>query len=294
MVQALRVVQWSTGNVGLRSLRAIIQHPELELVGLYVFSDAKVGQDAGELCGLDAVGINATNDIAAILDVKADCVLYMPHECNYDDVVAILGSGANIVTTIGAFQNPDCIDPELRTRIEHACREGQSSVHSAGSSPGFVTDALPIILSSLQRQLDCITVDEFADVSSRNSPEMLFGTLGFGGSPTGDGPEQITRHMWASRRRSFELLGKAFGLPIKEIETTTDVGLARNRTDIAAGVIEAGTIAAIRITIAAMRQGKPLFRFRANWYCTRELDVDWELMHSGWRVLRAGRRRRAT
>jgi len=31
---AHRVIQWGTGNVGIRSLRAVIGHPDLELVGL--------------------------------------------------------------------------------------------------------------------------------------------------------------------------------------------------------------------------------------------------------------------
>lgn len=45
----LRVVQWATGNVGLRSLRAIIEHPAMELAGVYVHAAAKAGQDAGTL-----------------------------------------------------------------------------------------------------------------------------------------------------------------------------------------------------------------------------------------------------
>ena len=42
-----RVVQWATGNIGLRSLQAVIEHPDLDLVGLYVYSETKVGRDAG-------------------------------------------------------------------------------------------------------------------------------------------------------------------------------------------------------------------------------------------------------
>ena len=39
-----RVVQWATGNIGTKSLRAVIEHPNLELVGLYVHSPDKVGK----------------------------------------------------------------------------------------------------------------------------------------------------------------------------------------------------------------------------------------------------------
>ena len=67
-----RVVQWATGNIGLKSLRAVIDHPDLDLVGLYVYSDAKVGRDAGELCGTASTGVLATSDLDQIVGVEAD------------------------------------------------------------------------------------------------------------------------------------------------------------------------------------------------------------------------------
>ena len=48
-----RVIQFSTGNVGQHSLRAIIGRPDLELVGVHAASPNKIGRDAAELCGLE-------------------------------------------------------------------------------------------------------------------------------------------------------------------------------------------------------------------------------------------------
>jgi hypothetical protein len=59
----LRVVQWSTGNIGSRSPRTVIEHPRLELVGVHVHSADKAGRDAGELIDLDPVGVVATSSI---------------------------------------------------------------------------------------------------------------------------------------------------------------------------------------------------------------------------------------
>ena len=42
-----RVVQWATGNIGLRALREVIRHPSLELVGALSYDPAKDGIDAG-------------------------------------------------------------------------------------------------------------------------------------------------------------------------------------------------------------------------------------------------------
>ena len=39
----LRVVQWATGNIGSRSLRAVVEHPDLDLVGVYVHTPEKAG-----------------------------------------------------------------------------------------------------------------------------------------------------------------------------------------------------------------------------------------------------------
>ena len=37
-----------------------------------------------------------------------------------------------------------------------------------------------------------------------------------------------------------------------------------------------------------MRDGRPVLRFRATWYCTTELDPAWDLRATGWRVMVEG------
>ena len=39
-----RVIQWGTGNVGFHSLRHIIRHPNLELVGVHAHGQEKIGE----------------------------------------------------------------------------------------------------------------------------------------------------------------------------------------------------------------------------------------------------------
>mgnify|MGYP000741706992 CR=1 FL=1 len=74
--EKIRVVQWATGAVGAAQLREVVDRPDLELVGLFVYDPAKVGVDAGTLVGRPPTGIAATNDKAAILALDADCVVY--------------------------------------------------------------------------------------------------------------------------------------------------------------------------------------------------------------------------
>ncbi len=75
-LKKIRVIQWSTGNIGTHALRAIIQHPEMELVGLWVHGADKQGKDAGVLAGLAPCSILATNDADVLLALDADVVCY--------------------------------------------------------------------------------------------------------------------------------------------------------------------------------------------------------------------------
>ena len=278
-----RVVQWATGNIGTKSLRAVIEHPNLELVGLYVHSPDKAGKDAGELCGAGVTGVTATNSIDDIVAVGADCVLYMQQGCDIDDVCRILESGANIVTTRGEFHRPASMDPAVRRRVEEACAQGGTSIHSTGSSPGFISEALPLVLLSMERRLDFLQIDEFADMSSRNSPELLFQLMGFGAGP-GMFDTRRFDHLADAFGPSLSALADAIGLPIDTVEPGGEVALAAHDVEIAAGTVRAGTVAAQRPIATCLRDGTPLLRFRANWYITTDLEPAWDLRETGWRV----------
>jgi len=281
----LRIAQWATGKVGQRSLKAVINHPAMELVGLKVHSDAKVGKDAGELCGLPPQGVVATQSIDDILAAQPDCVLYMQEGVVIEDICALLRAGINIVTTRGEFFNPDYMDAELRKQTLAACRAGNATLHATGSSPGFITEAIPLVLTSVARRLDCLTIDEFADIPASCSPEMVFDVMGYGRPASGDFDAGLLHHMAQCFEQSLCLTAKALGLELDKVEAAGEYACASEDVEIAPGaIIKAGTVAAQRITVAGMRNGAPLIQFRANWYCSHNIDKDWELADSGWRV----------
>ena len=279
----LRVVQWATGNIGRKALRGIIEHPTLTLAGLHVYDPDKIGQDAGELCGLGAVGVPATGRIEDVLAVGADCVLYSPRIFDADDVCRVLESGANVVTTCGQFHHPPSIDPALGARVEDACAAGGTSIHSTGSSPGFISEAVPLVLTSIQRRLDKLVIDEYADLSKRASPELLFDLMGFGRELA---PFQDFRaeHLRSSFGPSLRLVADAVGLPLDDVTASGELAATLRDTDIAAGTLKSGMVAAQRVTVSGIRDGHELVSFRATWYCTTDLEPAWELRDTGWRI----------
>jgi hypothetical protein len=283
-----RVVQWATGNIGLRSLRAVIEHPDLDLVGVYVYSDAKAGRDAGDLCGVAPTGVLAIRDVEEIVRSRPDCVLYMADRADTDVLCRLLESGANVVTTRSEFHRPAGLDPAVRERIEAACRKGDASLHSTGSSPGFITEAMPLVLTSVQRRLDRLTIDEFADMSSRDSPELIFDLMGFGRDPSSFDPRGVELHGGAAFGGSLRVVADALALPLDDVVTSGEVAVARETVDVAAGTVGAGAIGAQRMNVTGMRHGRPLLTFSANWYLTTDVEPAWDLRETGWHLVVEG------
>ncbi|GGC01030.1 dihydrodipicolinate reductase [Novosphingobium endophyticum] len=278
-----RVVQWATGTVGKSALRAAILHPTLELVGVRVFSSSKDGLDAGEICGLPATGVIATRDPDRLLALRPDCVIYMPDRTDIEEVCQILASGANIVTTRADFFNPSAMEPALRERVEAACHAGGTSIHASGSSPGFVTEALLAPLLSLQRNLDLVEIDEFADCIDTCSEDMLLNVMGFGASPETFAATEFTERDTVFGH-SLGVIATAIGLPFDAIEVTSEFAITVRPVKLHQATIAAGSIGGQRHTVTGLHKGRPALRFRSNWFVTTELDPAWDLREDGWRI----------
>ena len=137
-----RVVVWSTGGIGSISIRAIDRRPNLELVGVWVHSPDKVGQDAGVLAHGEPIGVATTNDAEALIGLKPDCVVYAASAPDRDaaaipDYVRFLEAGINVVTTSTTHLiNPVAYEPkEWRDQLADAAKKGQASLYASGSSP---------------------------------------------------------------------------------------------------------------------------------------------------------------
>lgn len=278
----LRVVQWATGNIGLRAMREVIRHPSLQLVGALTYDPNKVGQDAGELCGEDAIGVKMTTNRAEIHALKADCVLYMPRVVDIEDLVAFAESGTNVVSIcMEIYDGASGLSAEDRARLNDACLRGGASVYGTGSSPGFITDIFPFALLSLQRRVDFYQIEEFGNMSQRDSAVMLFEQIGFG-KPMD--PAAFPTPRLTSAPTAFTPIARASGWTIDRWTRVTEFAAAKQHTTLLAGEIEAGTVGARRLVISGFAGDVERVRFMQIMYVTTDLEPAWDLADTGWRV----------
>ena len=260
---AYRVIQWSTGNVGRYALRGIIGHPELDLAGLWVHSADKVGLDAGELCGLDPVGVRATNDADELLGLDADCVSYTatgdlrPQEA-IEDICRILRSGKNVVSTsLVPLVYPPHAPAEMREPIAQACEEGKVSFFTSGIDPGFANDMLPLGLTQVCERIDQVRIQEVLNYATYDQPEVLFVTMGFGqaldATPILLAPGVLTL-AWGG---VIKMIADGLGFELEDIREVHERRPAIGAFTIPSGTVEAGTTAALRFELHGMVGGEP-------------------------------------
>jgi len=161
----LRVIQWTTGNIGRRSLHAIIGRDDMELVGVYAHGADKVGVDAAELSGWpEPTGVTATNNIDALLALKPDACCYNPLWPNIDELTRLLEAGVNVCSSAawitGGKQSPEDLE-----RVRKACEKGNSTIFGSGAHPGM-TNLVGMVLSGSCERVDEIRITESVDCST--------------------------------------------------------------------------------------------------------------------------------
>jgi hypothetical protein len=295
----IRVIHWGTGNTGRLALRGVIQHPELELVGLYVHNPDKVGRDAGELIGLEPTGVTATSDVDELLAIDADCLCYLgdgigPRASEaIDEMSRFLRAGRNVVSTsLNQLVYPKTAAPELLDPLAAACREGGTSFFNNGADPGFGSDLIPLTLLSLMDEIESVRVQEIVNYKHYDQAWVMRDLFGFGQALDYQSPLFISGALTEYWGGVVTMVADALGVELEEIREVHEFAAIDRAVDVAVGRIEAGTVAAIRFEVQGIVHGQPVIVVEHDTRIHDDAAPDWPRCGGGdncYRVLLEGR-----
>ncbi len=274
-----RVIQWATGGVGRASIQGILSHPELELVGCWVHSPEKAGRDVGDICGMDPIGVVASNDEDAVLALDADCVMYSPIMADRQQVARILASGKNVVTPLGFFY------PGKRdvSDLEAACQQGGVTLHGTGIHPGGITERFPLMVSALSRSITHVRAEEFSDIRTYGAPFVVGEIMGFGKTPEEAAKSPMLDVLGGGFLESVDMIADELGFDLDEVKRTEhEVAVATRPIDSPIGPIQPGLVAAQRFTWQATVRGEVVISVHTNWFMGEDdLDPPWSFGPEG-------------
>ena len=275
---AARVVQWTTGNVGKESVKAIVANAGLELVGCYAWSEAKIGVDVGELVGIAPLGIAATNDVEALLGLKPDCVVYNPMWPSIDELVRILEAGVNVVTT-AAFINGRRLGDD-RVRLVEACGRGGASLMGTGVSPGFA-ELVAITVAGICRRVDKVTVSETADTTFYDSPETEK-PVGFGQPIDHPDLHDMAQVGTAVFGEAVAMVADALGVELDDIVCEAEFAKTTADVEMASWTIPAGCVAGVAASWQGRIGARTVVDLNVRWKKGSTLEPDWIIEKDGW------------
>ncbi|MCW2774612.1 MAG: dihydrodipicolinate reductase [Nocardioides sp.] len=239
----IRVIQWTTGNIGRRSLHAIIGRPDMELVGVFAHGAAKVGKDAAELCGWpEPTGVVATDDIDELLALGADACCYNPLWPSIDELCALLEAGVDVCTS-AAWITGGKQTSEDRDRILEACEQGNASIFGSGAHPGM-TNLVGMVLSGSCERVDEIRITESVDCSTYESAETQT-AMGFSQSPDTPGLAENVRRESEVFAESAAMMADAIGVTLDRMTFDVTFTAATDDTDLGFMTIPAGTVGGV-------------------------------------------------
>jgi 2,4-diaminopentanoate dehydrogenase len=190
----IRVAHVGIGATGIEALKGIINHPELDLVSLWVTSPDKVGKDAGARAGVPAVGISAVASLEAALAAQPDILCYCGNGLGREkdateDISTALAQGVDVATiSLLGMLYPQAGPSELREPLAQAASAGKSTFLSTGIDPGFSSDVLPLALLTMSDDIEHVLMQEIGIYDHYDVEPVIRHVMGFGQPPTYEAP----------------------------------------------------------------------------------------------------------
>jgi hypothetical protein len=229
---------------------------------VWVHDEAKVGRDAGELAGQPARGVAATADADALIALRPDCICYAsagesrPAAC-IDDFCRFLASGISVVTTsVPGLVHPAGFDAKQVERLQDACRQGGASLYASGIEPGFAADHLVLTLATLSHRIESVRTQEIFGYAAYPVPFTIFEVFGFGKPPEHRALMELPGVQASAWAPPVRMVADHLGATLDTIRETYQKRTIDRRLDVAAGVIEAGTVAAVRFETIGVVDGR--------------------------------------
>jgi 2,4-diaminopentanoate dehydrogenase len=171
----IRTLHVGLGPIGAAVARQVATRPGFKIAGAVDLDPAKIDQDVGSVVGLERpLKVSVSGDLKrALARTRPDVVLLCTSSSLrrvWPQIEMILRSRRSIVSTTEELAYPWRTNRRLANAIDRTARKFKAAVLGTGVNPGFVMDALPIMLTGVCERVDTITIHRVQDARHRRMP----------------------------------------------------------------------------------------------------------------------------
>jgi len=262
-MEELRVVCVGLGPIGKAIAKGLLEKKGLKIVGAADVAPDLIGKDLGEVLELGRkLGVTVRDDLDKLLDeVKADIAViatksYLPDV--YPQIESCVKHCVNVISTCEELSYPYYRYPELSAKIDTLAKDYGVTVLGTGINPGYLMDALPIMLTGACTKVDSIKVIRMMDSKKRRIPYQK--KIGTGLSPEEFRKmieeKKITGHVGLTE--SIAMIAAALGWKLNEIKEFPPEPVIADREVQAYVTVKPGQVAGLKSVAHGIKDGKPV------------------------------------
>src|SRR5215204_4532980 len=171
----IRVVHFGLGPIGAGVVRQVANRKGFKIVGAVDIDPAKVGRDLGEVAGVGrALKVKVSDDAKKAIKASRPDVAVLCTNSSLKKVLpqieAIVRLKVPIVSTTEELAYPTKTNMKYARAIHQLAKKSKVAILGTGVNPGFVMDALPVMLTGVCERVDAVRVDRIQDARIRRLP----------------------------------------------------------------------------------------------------------------------------
>ncbi len=266
----IRVIHIGLGPIGAGVVRQVASRRGFVIVGAVDVDPQKAGKDLGDVCQVGRrLRVKVTDDITRTIKATKPDVAVLCTSSSLKKVVpefeAVLKLKVPIVSTTEELAYPVKSNAAAAKKIDALAKRGRVAVLGTGVNPGFVMDALPIMLTGVCESVSAIEVDRVQDARIRRLPfQKKIGA--------GDTREKFldrvkdgsVRHVGLAE--SISMIADALGWKLDRVTDEIQPKIAAERVSSEFLTVEAGQVAGIIQDGVGYRKGTPVIKLHMEAY----------------------------
>jgi 4-hydroxy-tetrahydrodipicolinate reductase len=249
------------GPIGLAIADVLAARPGVMLAAAVDIDPAKSGADLGDLLGIGlrnvavvpeagpappgAVAVHATGSL--LEDVEPQ-------------LAGLLERGWNVVSTCEQLTYPHSVDAGAAQRLDETAHRLGRSLLGAGINPGFLLDALVLMLTGVCRTVRAVRVRRVVDTNARRIP--LQRKAGVGMTPSEfEARANASQVGHVGLRQSALLVASRLGWPADDYDERIEPVIAATGTGTGLGRVLAGSVIGQRQRASLTSAGREVIRY---------------------------------
>src|SRR5208337_4828610 len=172
----LKVASFGIGVIGSLTAKYMIEEKKdrLEFVGAFDIDQSKVGKDVGKVIGLEkSIGIKVSDNLDEVLAGDADAVVHTTSsylDKVYPQIEALVNHRVDVVSSCEELSYPCVVNRKLANKLDLLAKARGVTVLGTGINPGFLMDALPIVLTAPCKNIKSIRITRRMNAATRRIP----------------------------------------------------------------------------------------------------------------------------